>query len=435
MSRSDTAPQATAVGPEQPGTDLREPPVDLPDLLGRLARRDPASTAVLDRGADGERLPVSRGELWRRTRALAARLADAGVGPSDCVAVWLPNWSDALVWQFAVAARGAHVVGVNTRYQLAEVAHVLDRARPRLVALAHGFHDLDLAAWLRAAVERSGVPAPVVVPVAGPGGAPPDPAGLDLGAGAWVADLTDPEPPPLAAGDPDALAAAFTTSGSTGLPKLAAHRGRGILAHAVADAAVIGIAEGDPVLCALPLSGVFGFNAAMAALAAGAVCVLEPVFDPDAVLDDMAALGVRHVGAGDDLVLRLARAWRERPRDLSTWRWWGAADFQGRSAELARWAAAEFGTVTSGVYGSSEVFALTGPTGRIPPSCASGAPPSWRRSRCRRPCTSSRICRRPPARTAPRSRPGRCASGPRTGPRTECTAGADSGHCIDRRPR
>jgi acyl-CoA synthetase (AMP-forming)/AMP-acid ligase II len=351
MSRSEAAP----------GHDLRRAPADLPDLLGRLARRDPDADAALDRAADGTRIAVSRGALWRRTRALAARLAADGIGPGDCVAVWLPNWSDALVWQFAVAARGAHVVGVNTRYQLAEVAHVLDRARPRLVALAHGFHDLDLAGRLRAAVERAGVPAPVVAAVVGPGGTPAAPGDVDLGAGAWACGPDDDrdEPPPLTVADPDALAAAFTTSGSTGLPKLAAHRASGIVAHAVADAAAIGIAEGDRVLCALPLSGVFGFNAAMAALAAGGVCVLEPVFDADAVLDDMAALGVRHVGAGDDLVLRLAGAWRERPRDLSAWRWWGAADFQGRSAELARWAAAEFGTVTSGVYGSSEVFALT----------------------------------------------------------------------------
>jgi acyl-CoA synthetase (AMP-forming)/AMP-acid ligase II len=35
------------------------------------------------------------------------------------------------------------------------------------------------------------------------------------------------------------------------------------------------------------------------------------------------------------------------------------ADFQGRSRELAAWLAEEFGTVVTGVYGSSEVFALT----------------------------------------------------------------------------
>jgi acyl-CoA synthetase (AMP-forming)/AMP-acid ligase II len=357
-------PSETAARPaRRVAPDLRELPRDLPDLLGRLARRDPTADVVVDRSADGTRIAVSRGTLWRRTRALAARLAGAGVGPGDCVAVWLPNWSDALVWQFAVAARGAHVVGVNTRYNVTEVAHVLDRARPRLVALAHGFHDLDLIGRLRVAVDRTDLEPPVVAAVAGPGGTPPRAARVDVGGGAWEAvsepGPDGPEPPPLYAAHPRALAAAFTTSGSTGLPKLAAHRGIGILTHAVADAVAIGIAEGDRMLCALPLSGVFGFNAALAAIAAGGVCVLEPVFDADTVLDDMVTYGVRHVGAGDDLVLRLAQAWRDRPRDLSRWRWWGAADFQGRSAELARWADEEFGTVAAGVYGSSEVFALT----------------------------------------------------------------------------
>src|SRR5205807_2765512 len=127
---------------------------------------------------------------------------------------------------------------------------------------------------------------------------------------------------------------------------------------AVADAAALGIGAGDVVLGALPLSGVFGFSTAMAALAGGAACLLEPVFDPDAVLDDMARWGVTHVVGGDDLVGRLADVCRERPRDLSAWRWLGVADFLGRSTELARWARHEFGTITSGVYGSSEVFAL-----------------------------------------------------------------------------
>jgi fatty-acyl-CoA synthase len=89
------------------------------------------------------------------------------------------------------------------------------------------------------------------------------------------------------------------------------------------------------------------------------VCLLEPVFDADAVLDDMAAHRVTHVVGGDDLGLRLHEAWTARPRDLGTWRWWGVADFQGRVRELAGWARDAFGTTTTGVYGSSEVFALT----------------------------------------------------------------------------
>lgn len=331
-------------------------PADLPDLLGRLARRDPDAVVVRERAASGL-VTTTRGELWRRVRALAEELREHGLAAGDAVAVWLPNWSDALVWQCAVAAHGAHVVGINTRYGVEEVTHVLERARPRLVALAHDFHGLDLLGRLRAAVDGSRV-VPEVALVPGPGGAvPADPTTSDVGGGAWTPSRTDgPEP---GTSDPGALAVAFTTSGSTGLPKLAAHTTAGVLAHAVADAAALGLGEGDVVLGALPLSGVFGYNAVLAGLAAGASVLLEPVFDADDVLDDMAAAGVTHLASGDDLVLRLAQAWHARRRDLTAWRWWGVADFQGRSRELAGWLAAEVGTEVAGVYGSSEVFALT----------------------------------------------------------------------------
>jgi acyl-CoA synthetase (AMP-forming)/AMP-acid ligase II len=318
------------------------------DLLDLVGRRDPAGLAAIDRGPSGP-IPVTRGELVRRTRGLAHELRERGIGAGDCVAVWMPNWTDALVWQFAVAGLGAHVIGINTRYNVDEVAHVLERAAPKVVALAHDFHGLDLIGRLK----QVGAVLSVAV-VAGPGRAAPDPAAYDVGAGAWVPSLADG--PDLAA-DPGALVVAFTTSGSTGMPKLAAHTGTGVLSHAVADAATIDIREGEHVLCALPLSGVFGYNTAMAALAAGAVCVLQPVFSAADVLDDMARLPVTHVVGGDDLMLRLHDAWSGQ--DLSAWRWWGVADFQGRSRELAEWALAAFGTSTSGVYGSSETFALS----------------------------------------------------------------------------
>lgn len=331
-----------------------EAPAAFPDLIGRLARRAPEVTAVLDTTPDGATHPVSRGELRRRTCALAEELREHGIGRGDAVAVWMPNWSDALVWQAAVAAREAHVVGINTRYGLEEAAHLLERARPRLVALAQGFHGLDLLDRLRAAVGRSGV-VPEVAVVTGPGGPTPAPEACDVGAGAWTPRRDEgPDPAPS---DPDALAVAFTTSGSTGLPKLAAHTTRAVLTHAAADAAVLGLVEGDVVLGALPLSGVFGYNAIMAGLAAGATVLLEPTFDADRVLDHIEAHRVTHLASGDDLVLRLHEAWSVKPRDLSSWRWWGVADFQGRSHELAAWLGGQ-GTRVAGVYGSSEVFAL-----------------------------------------------------------------------------
>ncbi|MCO1658587.1 AMP-binding protein [Pseudonocardia humida] len=329
----------------------------LTGLLDGLVAADPDATAALDRVDDGFR-PVSRAALREHAGAVRALLAAAGVGPGDCVGVWLPNWSDALAWQFAASGLGAHVIGLNTRYNVEEVAHVLRRAAPGVLAVAAGFHDLDLVARLRRAVAEVDGPPPLVVPVAGPGGAAPDPAAFDVGGGTA---LVDPAATPAAAPDRDGtdLAVAFTTSGSTGLPKLAAHRERAVVEHGAADAARLGIGPGDVVTVVVPLSGVFGFSTAVAALAGGAACLLEPVFDPPATLAAMAAHGATHVVGGDDMVSRLLDAWRAAPVALPRLRWVGLADFIGRVEEIAEWAAAEFGALASGVYGSSEVFALT----------------------------------------------------------------------------
>lgn len=341
-------------------------------LIERLVRDDPDAVLLIDRDPDGVALPVSRRVFADRVRSLTTELAAAGIGPGHGIAVWLPNWSDALVWQFAVAARGAHVIGVNTRYGVADVTHVLERARPSLVVLPAAFHGLDLVDRLRIATTAYAGPAPAVAVVPGPGRDPvADASAFDVGGGAWSPSAsgaipgsgdsaTDSAVPggTVPEQDPAALVVAFTTSGSTGMPKLAAHSAGAVVGHAVADAAAMGLHPGDTVLGALPLSGVFGYNAALAGLAAGAAVLLEPVFDAGAMLAAMAHHRVTHVGAGDDMMLRVAEAWRAERTALPDWRWLGIADFQGRSREIAEWARDAHGVRTTGVYGSSEAFAL-----------------------------------------------------------------------------
>jgi acyl-CoA synthetase (AMP-forming)/AMP-acid ligase II len=155
-------------------------------MLTDLVDADPDAIAVLD-VLGGTRRPVSRAELLARSQVLAAELHDRGLSSGDCIAVWLPNWSDALCWQFAASAVGAHVIGINTRYNVDEVAHVLDRARPKVIALAHDFHGLDLITRLRQAAGRTTAAAPALAIVAGPGGAEvTDPGRYDVGAGVWI---------------------------------------------------------------------------------------------------------------------------------------------------------------------------------------------------------------------------------------------------------
>jgi acyl-CoA synthetase (AMP-forming)/AMP-acid ligase II len=332
-------------------------------------------------------------ELLALADSRAAWMQGRGIGPGSCIAVWLPSWIEAVAWQFAASAVGAHVIGVNTRYNVAEVGHVLRKARPSVLVAAHGFQRLDLLRTLTRAAESlpADAPRPFVLVAPAPNApTPPRPEDWDLGAGsATTLGMPRPDagasasfrlvttgtqqgtPSPaertggaasvqdVADDDRDVLAVAFTTSGSTGMPKLAAHSEAGTVAHLQAVAARLEFRTGDVMVEPLPYSGTFGYTAVMAALFGGASVVIQPAFDPAALLEVWHACGGTHYVGGDDMLVRIAQAWRERPYDLSTWRWTGVADFQGASHEIARWSADRFGTTTVGVYGSSEVFALT----------------------------------------------------------------------------
>jgi fatty-acyl-CoA synthase len=328
------------------------------DLFTGLVEQDPAATVLYDAHA-GQTPPtaVGRAELSATAASMAEDLELLGLGEGDCLAVWLPNWSTAVAAQLAALSLGAHVVGLNTRYNTDEVAHVLAMARPSVVVVAHGFHGLDLAGRLHAAFASTDVPAPGVLAVTAPGTGPAtDLTAHDLGGGVR-AFLGAPAMRPLTTFPREGLAASFTTSGSTGRSKIAAHSEAGLVAQSRAVAEVAGIGPGDTVLGALPLSGVFGFTPVMAAVLAGASALLEPVFDPVGVLDDMVTTAVTHAAGADDLFGRLQGAWADHRVPLAL-RWIGIADFEGRSREVAAWAHREFGTWVGGVYGSSELYAL-----------------------------------------------------------------------------
>lgn len=341
---------------------------------------DPQRTALLDPVPDGEEqnelehghVRVTVADLLARADQFAGLLAAHDVGDGDCVAVWLPSWADTYAWQFAASARGAHVIGVNTRYNVAEVGHVLTKARPRALVMAHGFRGLDFLSTATQAVAEAQAefPAdskqPFVPPVAfvwAVPGAPnvPVDTDYDLGPGAvTVPAEASPEAaaPTPAAPSADRLSVAFTTSGSTGLPKLAAHRESAVISHSQHVATRVGFAPGDVLVEPLPYSGVFGYSAGMGALFGGAAVLLQPVFDERALVRAWAAFGGSHFVGADDMLSRVRQACDASGTQLDSWKWAGVGDFQGMSADIAKWSAEAFGTETVGVYGSSEVFAL-----------------------------------------------------------------------------
>ena len=331
--------------------------------LRDITLRAPDGVVTIDAGVESPHC-LTRRELLAKTGRLVGDLRSRGIVAGDCIGVWLPNWSDSLVWQFAASALGAHVMGINTRYNVDELVHVLDLAKPRVVAIAHDFVKLDLLSRFRQAIQQTTVAAPSVAVIAGPHRAAPGPdviAAYDAGAGAWTPSTSTE----VGAEDDgtwntfeDALAVAFSTSGSTGRPKLAAHTSRAVAVHAAAVAAAGDWQPGDVTLCALPLTGVFAFVPAMAAILSGGTCLLEPSFDPERIVADMGRYGVTHVIGADDIVAQLMEKWRAKPPAEAAWRRLLIADFNGRSLEVAQWAEDSLSVKVSGVYGSSELFAL-----------------------------------------------------------------------------
>ena len=84
---------------------------------------------------------------------------------------------------------------------------------------------------------------------------------------------------------------------------------------------------------------------------------LTPI-DAKTVLAAMGRFGVTQAFGGDDLIGRLAEAWREAPVAIPTWRRGVIAQFEGRAEALAAWAREAFGAELTGVYGSSELMAF-----------------------------------------------------------------------------
>jgi fatty-acyl-CoA synthase len=151
----------------------------------------------------------------------------------------------------------------------------------------------------------------------------------------------------------DDLLAAFTTSGTTGRPKLAAHDHATTVRHLEAAGRSLEAQPDATALLGLPFCGTFGFVSVLAVLAGGGRALVPPRFEPGEAAALIERHGVTHFNGSDDMLLAVCDA----GRDLSTWRHGVHGEFTGRGLESVR-RAGEWGARITGVYGSSETFAL-----------------------------------------------------------------------------
>ena len=329
---------------------LAHPAADVWTLLADIAEETPAAPAFLH----GERT-LSFAELLDCAARAAQGLADLGVGPGDRVALWLPNVPAYPILYFACARLGAIAVAVNTRYRAVEVADIVGRSGAKVLACAPGFRRIDFLSIL-ADMEPAALDRLAAIVVVGDESAAVPPAIERLRRVPFDRVLSRPA---LAANH--ALASApcniFTTSGTTSAPKFVLHRQGAIAGHAQQVARTFGFAAPDTLsLSILPLCGVFGFNQALATLAAGRPSVLIESYE----IDEIARLIAQHrpttMFGSDDMYARLLDMMPGRWPFRSI-KWAGYGAFNASLEDLPERAQPR-GLRLVGLYGMSEVQAL-----------------------------------------------------------------------------
>jgi fatty-acyl-CoA synthase len=319
---------------------------DYPRTLSALmawCERDPDTPAVTD----------AAGTLtWRafqeRVLRAAAGLRRGGVEPGARLALWLPNGSDYLAVIFACARLGALAVHINTRFRAAEVGSLLRRSRAVALVTDWRFPPVDFPAIIATLPAEDRAALRCLLGVS-PGAS--ELCGLPVHALNGAAGDAGPD---QARGQAPCLT--FTTSGTTGGPKLVLHDQQTIAGHAVDVARRIGLDAAEAALFgALPFCGTFGNVAVMAAIAGGAHIVCLEQFDGDTAVKLIRQHRITHVIGGDEMFGRIAAA--AGGRRFDSVRFSGFAAFHS-SAAASIAAAQALGMQPHGLYGSSEVQAL-----------------------------------------------------------------------------
>ncbi|MGO1654829.1 MAG: AMP-binding protein [Brevibacterium yomogidense] len=381
----ETTREATAAHPS-PTTD--GPPAQSPStwygLLEHNARTAPHDSALID----GERT-LTHAELLARVRSLIGGFADLGVEPGQIVAVWLPNCLEWVETAAALAALGATALGINTKLRSHDVSGLLARADCDLVITDPGFRGIGFRDMLREIHADDPEAIRLVVEVALPSDeatAPeaPSPAAPAASSGAAApataaetiaADTgTTAEPTPFATidyarlleaaprepstHDANTHASAFTSSGSTGVPKIIMHTQAGLIGHSTAVARTFGYMDASTVVLAtLPLCGVFGLNTLMAALCAGRPAVLQAAFNPRQTIDLIERHRITHTNMADAMLAMMLDA-VEDPTRISTLCEVGFGNFTATDVRGIIRRGGELGKRFFQTYGSSEVQAL-----------------------------------------------------------------------------
>ncbi|MCU1382284.1 MAG: AMP-dependent synthetase and ligase [Acidobacteria bacterium] len=259
---------------------LSYPGRPLSDILNLAAVERPDRPATQFLGAQLTFL-----DLKQRADALAAALARYGIVKGDRVGIMLPNCPQYIFSAFAVLRLGAIVVNVNPSYTAREVLTVARDSGVRIVITLDALAPLVQAVRAQTTIEQVIVTSLAEYSAAGAGAPRVDDTQT-------LADLLAPPAPgelPRVAIDPDDVAVLQYTGGTTGTPKGAMLTHANIWANVVqteswTNPAYI-LAGHEKYLVVIPYFHIYAFSVCMmVGLRVGALQIIHPRYEPDAVL-------------------------------------------------------------------------------------------------------------------------------------------------------
>ena len=234
--------------------------------------------------------------LAGRCERVGGAVAALGLRPGDRIAVLAANCHRYVELYLGVPCAGLVLVPLNIRLAPAELARIIEAARPVLLIT-----DRD-PGQLADEVERV--------------------MSLDE----WDAIVATAAPAPLRSGvTAEHVAVVYFTSGTTGRPKGVVLTHRNLVANSFHKTIACGLRPSDVFLAAGPFFHVAGTAPVLSLVWLGASLVVLPGFDASACLDIIAAQGVTVYMPVPTMLAALATEQRARPRDVSALRLIGHA--------------------------------------------------------------------------------------------------------------
>ncbi|PXW24749.1 AMP-binding protein [Paraburkholderia caballeronis] len=261
------------------------------DIVAHNARVSPDAPALIE----GERI-INWRALDLDTNRIANALASLGLKKGTRVATVIRNGAAAVETIFALAKAGVLAVPVNYGLTPAEIAVLLDDSQPHAIVV-----DAEFLPALADVIAR---PHTTIVVR---GDAPLRDGWLSLDT--LVQNASDAAPE--AGVEPDDIRTIRYTSGTTAAPKGCLGTHRQILSSIDNFLKQVPVPESGPFLQMLPLFSGAGIWMSVAAAYHGVANVLMPDFNPQVVLNAIAAHGVVHTCGVPTMVSRLTEELRK----------------------------------------------------------------------------------------------------------------------------